>query len=172
MVAADAEAARTVVPGVKRAGHDMEHVPDGAAAPDRVLNDRTGLVVLDPGPEAGADDCITEPSGPRELGPRALAVRLGLGDLTHSVVEDGGDLPLTLREFDLLARFVHNPCRTYGREDLPRAVRGWEHGDPSTVTVDVRRLRSKIEDDPARPRRIRSVWRAGYRLDRLGVSEV
>jgi two-component system response regulator ResD len=208
------------MPGLERAGHTVEHVPDGAAALARVCDDRPDLVVLDPdlpgtdglnlcrrlramgalpvimltardaeqdriaGLEAGADDCVTKPFSPRELELRVLAVlrragptghaqvpnraRLTLDDLTHSVAKDGASFPLTVREFDLLAHFMRHPCRTHSRDELIRDVWGWEHGDPSTVTVHVRRLRSKIEDDPAHPRHIQTVWGAGYRFDPFG----
>jgi DNA-binding response OmpR family regulator len=55
-----------------------------------------------------------------------------------------------------------------GREELMRRVWGWEFGDLSTVTVHVRRLREKVEDDPARPRLISTVWGVGYRFDAEG----
>jgi DNA-binding response OmpR family regulator len=75
------------------------------------------------------------------------------------------ELALTLREFDLLAWFLAHPGRAYSREELMRVVWGWEFGDLSTVTVHVRRLRAKIEEDPAEPALIRTVWGVGYRFD-------
>lgn len=79
--------------------------------------------------------------------------------------EDGTELALTLREFDLLTFLLRHPGQAFGREELMREVWGWEFGDLSTVTVHVRRLRGKVEDDPARPRLIQTVWGLGYRLD-------
>ena len=58
-----------------------------------------------------------------------------------------------------------HPGRAFGRDELMRRVWDWEYGDMSTVTVHVRRLREKIEDDPARPSRIATVWGVGYRFD-------
>ncbi|MEU5837895.1 response regulator transcription factor [Streptomyces diacarni] len=76
----------------------------------------------------------------------------------------GTELNLTVREFDLLAHLLRHPARAFTREELMREVWGWDFGDLSTVTVHVRRLRAKIEDDPARPRLIQTVWGVGYRL--------
>ncbi len=56
----------------------------------------------------------------------------------------------------------------HSRTDLLCQVWGWDFGDKSTVTVHVRRLREKIEDDPAQPRRIATVWGVGYRCDGAG----
>ena len=75
------------------------------------------------------------------------------------------DLPLTGREFDLLAFLLAHPGRAYNRAELLAEVWGWEFGDQSTVTVHVRRLREKIEPDPTHPRRIATVWGTGYRYD-------
>jgi DNA-binding response OmpR family regulator len=72
---------------------------------------------------------------------------------------------LTIREFDLLEFFLRNPGRATSREELMRRVWGWEFGVLSTVTVHVPRLREKIEDDPARPGLINTVWGVGYRFD-------
>ncbi|MBK3570398.1 winged helix-turn-helix domain-containing protein, partial [Streptomyces sp. MBT62] len=79
--------------------------------------------------------------------------------------KNGTELALTLREFDLLAFFLRHPGRAFSREDLMREVWGWDFGDLSTVTVHVRRLRGKVEDDPARPRLIQTVWGVGYRFE-------
>jgi DNA-binding response OmpR family regulator len=74
-----------------------------------------------------------------------------------------------MREFDLLAFLLRHPGRVLGREELMHRVWGWEFGDLSTVTVHVRRLREKVEDDPARPRLISTVWGVGYRFDPPGA---
>lgn len=88
-----------------------------------------------------------------------------LDPATRRAAKQGRELALTLREFDLLAHFLSHPGRAHGREELMREVWGWDFGDLSTVTVHVRRLRAKIEDDPAQPRLIQTVWGVGYRFE-------
>ncbi|MFJ7204769.1 response regulator transcription factor [Streptomyces sp. NPDC098789] len=140
------------------------------------------------GLEVGADDYVTKPFSPRELVLRVTSVLrrsraaereaapaaappvlagagLALDPATHRATKRGAELALTLREFDLLAHFLRHPGRAIGREDLMREVWGWDFGDLSTVTVHVRRLRAKIEDDPGSPRLIQTVWGVGYRFD-------
>ena len=138
------------------------------------------------GLEVGADDYVTKPFSPRELvlrirsvlrrttTPTAVAPRSALvlvdGDLTADIgrrVARLGDqvLTLTVREFDLLAFLLRNPARAWSRAELLDKVWGWQFGDQSTVTVHVRRLREKIEADPAVPRRILTAWGVGYRYE-------
>ncbi|GAA0493890.1 response regulator transcription factor [Streptomyces stramineus] len=136
------------------------------------------------GLEVGADDYVTKPFSPRELvlrvasvlrrdraralappaAPPLRAVGLTLDPAGRRATRGGGELALTVREFDLLAYLMRHPGRACGREELMREVWGWEFGDLSTVTVHVRRLRAKVEEDPARPRLIRTVWGVGYRF--------
>ncbi|MFJ5833316.1 response regulator transcription factor [Streptomyces sp. NPDC093089] len=135
------------------------------------------------GLEVGADDYVTKPFSPRELvlrvrsvlrrattaapagEPCLAAAGLSLDPAARRVTKNGGEVALTLREFDLLAYFLRHPGQVCGRERLMREVWGWDFGDLSTVTVHVRRLRGKIEDDPASPRLIQTVWGVGYRFE-------
>ena len=133
----------------------------------------------------GADDYITKPFSPRELALRVDSVlrrarvvapvsdavvdgALRVEPGARRVLLDGDELSLTTREFDLLAFLMAHPGEAYTRERLLREVWGWDFGDHSTVTVHVRRLREKIEAEPARPRRISTVWGVGYRYDGAG----
>lgn len=134
------------------------------------------------GLEMGADDYVAKPFSPRELVLRVQALlrravaaphRPGPvvdGDLVldpgaRTVTRGGESLPLTAREFDLLAHFLSAPGRAWSRQELMRQVWGWDFGDESTVTVHVRRLREKVETDAANPTRLVTVWGAGYRWD-------
>jgi DNA-binding response OmpR family regulator len=134
------------------------------------------------GLEVGADDYVTKPFSPRELVLRIdtvlrrsamtpqPAAKLIAGSLTvepaaRRATRDGAELALTMRELDLLAFLMAHPGTAFNREQLMREVWGWTFGDQSTVTVHVRRLREKIEDDPTNPKLIQTVWGVGYRLE-------
>jgi DNA-binding response OmpR family regulator len=74
----------------------------------------------------------------------------------------GRKLPLTTREFQLLAFFLRHPRTAFKRGQLLSRVWEWNFGDVSTVTVHVGRLREKIEADPGQPTRLLTVWGVGY----------
>jgi DNA-binding response OmpR family regulator len=137
------------------------------------------------GLEVGADDYVVKPFSPKELALRVRSVLrrgeqretadaaavvvvdgdLRLDPLARTATLGGNDVALTTREFDLLAFLLAHPGRALRREDLMREVWGWEFGDQSTVTVHVRRVREKVEADPANPTRLVTVWGVGYRWD-------
>ncbi len=134
------------------------------------------------GLEAGADDYLAKPFSPRELVLRVQSIlRRSVTELTREAPFDLGEFsidpsnrtvsrggrPLTLaaREFDLLAFFLKHPDQVFSREQLLKEVWQWDFGDLSTVTVHVRRVREKIEDDPTKPKFLTTVWAVGYRMN-------
>jgi two-component system response regulator ResD len=134
------------------------------------------------GLEVGADDYVTKPFSPREVALRVDSVlrrtspgneparvsRIGpllLDTAARRATKHGAELSLTVREFDLLAYLMEHAGTAFTRTELMKAVWGWTFGDQSTVTVHVRRVREKIEDDPTRPQLIQTVWGVGYRMD-------
>jgi DNA-binding response OmpR family regulator len=134
------------------------------------------------GLELGADDYVTKPFSPRELAARVRTVlrratppvpkqeRLSFDGLaidaaSREVRKAGRPLQLTAKEFDLLWFLASHPQRVFSRDQLMDRVWGYEAAlDTGTVTVHVRRLREKIEDDPSRPRYLQTVWGVGYRF--------
>jgi DNA-binding response OmpR family regulator len=135
------------------------------------------------GLELGADDYVTKPFSPRELatrvktvlrrtqGPVASAERLEFGDVvldgaSRDVTKAGRSISLTAREFDLLWFLASHPRHVFSRDLLMDRVWGYSAAlDTGTVTVHVRRLREKLEDEPASPRHLQTVWGVGYRFD-------
>jgi DNA-binding response OmpR family regulator len=134
------------------------------------------------GLELGADDYVTKPFSPRELAVRVRTVlrRIGphaprdepiaAGDLvidatTREVTKAGLPVRLTAKEFDLLRFLAGHPRRVFSRDQLMSRVWGYEAAyDTGTVTVHVRRLREKLEEDPSTPRLLQTVWGVGYRF--------
>ncbi|HEY7207732.1 MAG TPA: response regulator transcription factor [Gaiellaceae bacterium] len=134
------------------------------------------------GLELGADDYVTKPFSPRELATRVGTVlrragpatprpaELAFGEIridtaARVVTKSERPLRLTLKEFDLLVFLASHPSRVFSRDQLMERVWGYSAAlDTGTVTVHVRRLREKIEDDPARPRFLETVWGVGYRF--------
>jgi two-component system, OmpR family, response regulator ResD len=130
----------------------------------------------------GADDYVVKPFSPAELVARVDAVLrrvdnspqlqepiafddLELDPVARRVSVRGQEAQLTVREYDLLLHFVRHPGQVFSRDQLMDAV--WQYSfytDTSTVTVHVRRLRAKIEEDPSNPRWLQTVWGVGYRF--------
>ncbi len=151
---------------------------EGSGVPVLVLTARADEVDTVVGLDAGADDYVTKPFGLAELLARVRALlRRGVVEAaqgihgvridvdSHRAWMDDQELTLTAKEFDLLFFLAANSPQVFSRDQLMSRVWGYEAAlDTGTVTVHVRRLRSKIERDPALPRYLETVWGVGYRF--------
>src|SRR5215510_2510813 len=159
---------------------------DRANVPIIMLTARREEIDRITGLELGADDYVVKPFSPQELVSRVRAVMRRLGreqqdtepdntlsfdELTinpRSRVVTVKDMPvdLTAKEFEMLHLLARHPKQVFTREQLlDRIWGGAQYIDPGTVTVHVRRLREKIEEDPSKPMRLLTVWGVGYKFE-------
>jgi two-component system response regulator MtrA len=150
-----------------------------SGVPIVMLTAKTDTVDVVVGLESGADDYVVKPFKPKELVARVRArlrrsddpkpESLSIGDLDidiagHAVRRDGGTIPLTPLEFDLLACLARRPWQVFTREELLEKVWGYRHAaDTRLVNVHVQRLRSKVERDPEHPEIVVTVRGVGYK---------
>lgn len=164
----------------------------GEAVPVIMLTARSQETDRIYGLELGADDYVTKPFSPAELVARVKAVLrrttgperatpkeqkqlnfegLTIDPITRLVTVSGSELELTVTEFNLLWFMARHPRQVFARDQLLENVWGFsEYVDPSTVTVHIRRLREKIEEDPSTPRWLLTVWGVGYKFEPGEVS--
>jgi DNA-binding response OmpR family regulator len=158
------------------------HGHQGARTPIILLTARGEESDRIAGLSLGADDYVVKPFSPGELvarvgailrrgdpvaeqAPRVEVDGLSVDPGSRRVLRDGEDVQLTQREFDLLLFLARHPGQAFTREQLMDHV--WQYAfytDTSTVTVHIRRLRTKIEPDPEVPRYVETVWGFGYRF--------
>ncbi len=135
------------------------------------------------GLKGGADDYMVKPFNPVELMLRIQGIirrisgqeeqkeervikshSFELDNYSQTVTKNGVELVLTPKEFLMIKIFMENPGKAFTRDDLLNLVWSYEYdGDPKIVDVNVRRLRSKIEDDSSNPKYIETIWGTGYR---------
>ena len=166
-------------------------IRDKVDVPILMVTARTESVDKIRGLGLGADDYIAKPFDPAELVARVKAHlsrytrltsggesrgepdRITVGDVeilprSWKVYKAGRELRLPNREFTLLKYLAENANIVFSKEQLFETIWGYDYvGDSATVTVHIGRIREKIEDDPAHPKIIETVWGAGYRLNTL-----
>lgn len=160
---------------------------DGETVPVIMLTARSQETDRIYGLELGADDYVTKPFSPAELVARVKAVlrraksgatagddgeqrttygRLTIDPKKRLVEMDGEELELTATEFNLLWFMARHPRQVFSRQQLLENVWGFsDYVDPSTITVHIRRLREKIEENPSEPKWLLTVWGVGYKFD-------
>ena len=176
-----------MLPG--RSGYEVcRRVRDQVDVPILMVTARSESVDKIRGLGLGADDYIAKPFDPAELVARVKAHlsryqrltggrgegdgAIQVGDLrilpqSWKVFKGDQEIKMPNREFALLKFLAENPNIVFSKEHLFEAIWGYDYvGDSATVTVHVGRIRDKIEDDPAHPKIIETVWGAGYRLNR------
>ena len=176
-----------MLPG--RSGYEVcRRIRDQIDVPILMVTARTESVDKIRGLGLGADDYISKPFDPAELVARVKAHlsryqrltggrgeedgAIQIGDLrilpqSWKVLKGEQEIKMPNREFALLKFLAENPNIVFSKERLFEAIWGYDYmGDSATVTVHVGRIRDKIEDDPAHPKIIETVWGAGYRLNR------
>ena len=176
-----------MLPG--RSGYEVcRRIRDQVDVPILMVTARTESVDKIRGLGLGADDYIGKPFDPAELVARVKSHLSRYQRLTGGRGEDDGaiqvrdlrilpqiwkvftgeqEIKMPNREFALLKFLAENPNIVFSKERLFETIWGYDYvGDSATVTVHVGRIRDKIEDDPAHPKIIETVWGAGYRLNR------
>ena len=189
--ALDAQMPDLIVMDVMLPGMDgfalTRHLRDRSDVPIILLTSRREEIDRIAGLELGADDYVVKPFSPQELVSRVRAVlrraqrdepaanpdqstltfaELTINPQTRIVTLAGKEITLTAKEFDMLYWMARHPRQVFSRDQLLENIWGMsEYIDPSTVTVHIRRLREKIEPDPATPRHLQTVWGVGYKFE-------
>ena len=159
---------------------------DRSDVPIIILTARREEIDRITGWDMGADDYVVKPFSPQELVSRVRAVMRRLGreqdaveneralsfdnlsidPKSRVVIVKESPIELTAKEFDMLYLLARHPKQVFTREQLlERVWGGAQYIDPGTVTVHVRRLREKIEDDASKPSRLLTVWGVGYKFE-------
>jgi DNA-binding response OmpR family regulator len=161
-----------------------QEIREFSTVPVIMLTARSEKADMLMGFESGADDYVTKPFDIMVLKARVRAMlrraslsvpgaadekgllqrgHIGVDEVRRTAYKDGQPVELTLKEFDLILFLMKNPGRVYSREALLDLVWGYEYqGDTRTVDVHIRRLREKLELDPAHPEYIATKWGVGY----------